>query len=202
MFNIFSLFRDDPRVGAFAALSKRRSWHFVKRINIENDELSKSSFYLFQQKGQHQAEGLTSIRAGEGFIRFFDHVNILGFQRRRTTVFEFRHPKLNVATFAVRPKKAFKGFREVFNNPHDALATTPDFDQNYSIFGLDESAIKRTVSFDFLDEFENDPGWTVEASGKYLIAYKEFQLVPIEDLEKVLGIFVDRCKKLDKHSYS
>ncbi len=202
MFDIIArLFSEDDRVRARRALASQRRWRFETNINLEHNELVRQDFVLLNNKAKPRATGVMMIPAGKGIISLFDLSYSHGFATKKTTVLEYRHPEMQLAKFMIRPKKSGRTVRNMYDRSFESLPTTPDFDQKYNVFGTDESMLRQSVSMDFFDEWENDPDWTIEGGGHHLVAYKENQLIPLEQTVAAIDRFIDRCKKLDRRAY-
>ena len=138
---------------------------------------------LFNLGQSRKANNVLRGSQGKTETIVFDYRYTIGcgehIQTFRQTVAARQSPA-PIAEFQLRPKRFFDGLARLFGRTQIEISTDTKFSSQYQLRGPDEMSVRRMFRPDVLALFNNKPGWSVESTGDWLIAYRRNKQIPPE----------------------
>jgi hypothetical protein len=178
------------------------------QYNPEDDRFKRELFFMYPlfQRGHPDAcratNFLRGVRNGMDVVLFdynytTKHTIGRGFELRPVglireysrygqSVAAFRYPHKLFPQFEMRPESfaqrvgAFMGMQDIDFESH------PEFSKRYLLRGKSEKAVRDVFTHQALGYFSQEPGWSLEANGEWLVTYRDNRLMPPDKLEAFL----------------
>ena len=139
--------------------------------------------YLFSRG--HSAKVTNLMEDGEN-LAIFDYTYVIGYSRNRRsyvqTVMAFRLPGRVLPIFCVRPEHVWHEVGAWFGQQDIDFDRWPAFSSNYLLQGRNEEAVRKLFTDDVVVFFEQTKGLSTEGNGAWLMFYRHWVRVLIEDL--------------------
>ena len=196
--DIIQSFQPDPRVAAFRKLSKEYGLNYSGRQRWSRQHPDLEAFSLFGGKQGKRISAMLSLESDEaqGRFRIYDYNYFGHIGKKTTTVIEYYRARLGLTPFKIYPRGKFSSIKSIFMSEERLFATTPDFDERYYIETKSPEEIKYQLNEGFLDLLGDEPGWTVEGAGDYVIFYQHQQTLPVSDLIDSYSWVEQMCERL------
>jgi hypothetical protein len=128
--------------------------------------------------------------ASDGHVIVMDHVYVTGSGKSSTTVshtmLAVELPPPPMPEFAMAPEGVFARIGQVFGAQDIDLEGNPVFSGAYQLKGRDEEAIRRLFERTAAAYFAEHHGWSVEAAGSWILAYRHGKRVKVADMSAFL----------------
>lgn len=105
---------------------------------------------------------------------------------RKQTVMVIELEKLDLPSFNLHPRNLFHKIARIFGKKDINFETYRQFSKLYRLTGDDEAAIRRIFSDSVISNFENNPGFNVEANGHKIMFYRSAKLVQPAQIQDFL----------------
>ena len=130
---------------------------------------------VFSRGNRPQVANVMEGRAAEGRVVILDHAYVTGRKNSTTvsqTLVAIELPTPDLPEFVMSPENVFSKIGQVFGSQDVDFDSSPRFSSNYQLKGLDEDAIRSLFERNAVAYLSENPGWSVEASGPWIVAYR------------------------------
>ncbi len=182
--DLIDKFWSDGRINELEQVAAENGFKFLKRQRMADQPYEIKDFRLFRGKKAKRFRGVLSRRANEIAVkvRIYDYVYYAESRKRKSTVLELYHPRLDLPRFAVMPKRGIKWIQEMFSSgkpPHPELL---GFHSYYEILGDDMEDIRESLTEEFMDLISTKTRIRCEGEGRYLLLYYRDRKIPAKHI--------------------
>ena len=186
LISLFSWSMQQHRRERLMELARQWGWTFSPLGDVEVEHEA-GRLPLFQRGW---ARHLTNAMAGTRDalpMHLFDYECTVGAGRsartyRQTVAACIVKTSQSVPPFELRPEHLLDRFDALFGY-HDINFTTHlEFSRHYLLRGLNEAELRRRFHLELLHALANQPGWSMEGEGEWLLLYRVNHMVDPDDL--------------------
>jgi len=112
--------------------------------------------------------------------------------RVRQTVLNTSNTDRALPPFQLRPESLLDKVASAFGHGDIDFEHRPEFSRRYHLRGEDEPAIRKLFDSTRMRFFEQNPGWSVESDGEWLVTYRARKAPGVEELDA----FVRDCQRI------
>ena len=187
LISAFSWLVQQDRRERLMELARQWGWTFSPLGDVEVEQEA-GRLPLFQRGWGRR---LTNAMAGTRDIlplHLFDYEFTVGTGRsartyRQTVAACILKTSQSVPAFELRPKHLPGRLDALFGYHNIHFSTHHEFSSQYRLRGLDEAGLRRRFHLELLHALANQPGWSMEGEGEWVLCYRANHLVDPDDVE-------------------
>jgi hypothetical protein len=188
----------NPRADALLQLAEEHNWSFSQILYREAEPVMNQGFRLLRYgKTIKLRNGLTIPgNYSPGKIRIVDCIRQTDKARIRTTILIYQSDQLDLFPFFIRPRNFFHAVGSVFVKPVPLLEGIWNFNKQYVVKTKDRKTTSLDLNEEMLEIIGEEPGWRIEGSRDFVIAYRYGKLLPPPAYEFQIDRFDRMCERL------